>query len=203
MRSFLLLIVAAAVAGCAVKQPQMTRDEYLQTTQRTYEARTPDDIFRAAEKLFRLADGDDFAFHHTDDSMTATRPWLVYLVLAASSGTDTWVVRTQQEGDATKVSALVSTVAGSILPMPTTGGDFTAGGLPAGGNLVAGTAIYDVFWARMDYLLGLGNDWMTCDEADARVRDGTAWGNNEALCNGFNMKDDLPEGIGPDGKPTS
>lgn len=195
MRNFLLLIMAVAVTGCAVKQPQMTRDEYLQTTQRTYADKTPDDIFRAAEELFRLADGDDFTFHHTDDSMTATRPWLVYLVLAASMGTDTWLVRTKEESDATRVSALVSTSMGSVLPIPTTGGDFTAGGPPGGGNLVAGTAIYDVFWARMDYLLGLRDDWMVCKEANERVHKKIMWGSNEALCNGFNMKDDLPEAV--------
>lgn len=195
MRKLLLLMVMLVVAGCAVKQPQMTRDEYLQTTQRTYADKAPDDIFRAAEKLFRLADGDDFTFHHTEDSMTAVRPWLVYLVLAASMGTDTWVIRAQEDLGATKVSALVSTSMGSVLPIPTTGGDFTAGGVPGGGNLVAGTAIYDVFWARMDYLLGLRDDWMTCEQANRRVREGVTWGSNEALCNSFNMNDDSPKGV--------
>lgn len=195
MRIFILIAIASLLAGCAVKQPQMTRDEYLQTTQRTYDGKTPDDVFRAAETLFKLADGDDFTFHYTDDTLTASRPWTIYLVLAASMGSDTWVIRTKEENGATRVSALVSTTAGAVAPMATTGGDWTATGIPGGGNIVAGTAIYDVFWARMDYLLGLRDTWMTCEEADNRVRSGKTWGVNEALCNSFNMKDSPPESI--------
>ena len=42
--------------------PQMTRVQYLEMTQRTYEGKTPDDVFAAAERLFRLTGGDDFQF---------------------------------------------------------------------------------------------------------------------------------------------
>lgn len=193
MRKLLLTtMLLVTISGCAIKHPQMTRDEYLQTTQREYSDKTPDDIFRATEKLFTLADGDDFTFHYTDDTMTATRPWSVYLVLAAAMGTDTWLIRTKRTDSGTKVSALVSTSSGTIAPMATTGGDWAAAGLPGGGNVVAGTAIYDVFWSRMDYLLGISKKWMTCKEADLRVKTKKVWGSNEALCNSFNMKDAAP-----------
>ncbi|AEC22239.1 hypothetical protein PT7_P003 (plasmid) [Pusillimonas sp. T7-7] len=58
---------------------------------------------------------------------------------------------------------------------------------------VPGTAIYDVFWARMDYLLGKNDKWMTCEEANSRVKAAITWGPNEALCNSFNMKDAAPD----------
>lgn len=193
MRGLIIATILVVLAGCATK-PQMTREEYLQTTQREYQGKTADDVLKAAEELFVLADGDDFTFHHADDSMSATRPWLVYLVLAASMGTDNWLVQTKEVPGGVKASAKVSTSMGSVAPMATTGGDWTATGMPGmGGNIVAGTAIYDVFWARMDYLLGRTDKWMTCAEADARVKAGTTWGQNEALCNGFNVKDAAPE----------
>lgn len=185
--------LALSLAGCAVKNPQMTRDEYLKTTQRTYQNITPDDVFKAAEKLFVLADGDDFNFHYTDDSMSASRNWSVYLVLAAAMGSDTWHIRTKNEGDSTRVSAMLTTSSSPVAPMVTTGGDWTATGLPGGGSIVPGTAIYDVFWARMDYLLGKSDKWMTCEESNARVAQKIVWGTNEALCNSFNVKDDTPE----------
>ena len=191
MRGLIAVGLLVALAGCAT-QPKMTRDEYLKTTQREYVNKTPDDVFKAAEKLFTLADGDDFTFHYTDDSMSASRPWVVYLVFAASMGTDNWLIRTKEEGNKTKVSALVSTAMGSVAPMATTGGDWTATGLPGGGNIVAGTAIYDVFWARMDYLLGKSDKWMSCEQADDRVKRKVTWGSNEALCNSFNMKNQSP-----------
>lgn len=193
MRLVAITAVAVLLAGCASNQPQMTRDEYLATAQRVYRDKTPDDVFHAAEKLFQLADGNDFQFHYTDDTMTASRRWSVYLVLAAAMGTDVWYVHTKPDGQGTKVSALVSTTSGAVAPMATTGGDWTAGSVPSGGSIVPGTAIYDVFWARMDYLLGKSDRWMTCKDADERLKSKAVWGTNEALCNSFNVKDQLPE----------
>lgn len=195
-KSLCVFALALTLVGCAAKQPQMTRDEYLKTTQREYLNTTPDEVFRAAEKLFVLADGDDFSFHYTDDSMSASRNWSVYLVLAAAMGTDIWHIRTKDEGNSTKVSAMVTTSSSPVAPMVTAGGDWTATGLPGGGSIVPGTAIYDVFWARMDYLLGKSDKWMSCEESNARVAQKIVWGTNEALCNGFNMKDERPKEIG-------
>lgn len=195
MRGLIVAVGVLMLAGCAVQQPHMTRDEYLQVTQRTYEGKTPDDIYRAAEKLFILSDGQDFQFFHTEDSMVASRHWTVYVVLAAAMGVDTWTVRARKVDSGTKVSAALNRSAGGILPMPTTGGDMTAGGMPSMAGNVAGTAIYDIFWSRMDYLLGKTDRWMTCKDADARVQSKATWGNNEALCNSFNVKDAAPEGV--------
>ncbi|XUH15167.1 hypothetical protein FC419_18135 [Bordetella pertussis] len=186
------LSATALLVGCAAKQPQLTRSEYLKVTQRTYEGKSAEEVLNAAEKLFRLADGDDFKFFHDDDSMSASRSWIVYVVLAAAMGTDTWTVRTKEIPGGVRVSAALNTSAGSVLPMPTTGGDMSAGTTPGMGGNVPGTAIYDVFWARMDYLLGLSDQWMTCEESNRRVSTGAVWGPNDALCNGFNVKDDLP-----------
>lgn len=49
-----------------------------------------------------------------------------------------------------------------------------------------------MFFARLDYLLGKGGAWMTCKDADERVKSGATWGNNEALCNSFNITDAHP-----------
>lgn len=194
LKQISVVAIAAALVGCAAQPPKMTRSEYLQVTQRTYDGKTPDDVYLAAEKLFTLADGDDFKFFHTEESMVATRPWLVYVVLAATMGTDTWTIRARQIDGATKVSAALSTSMGSVLPVPTTGGDMSAGTMPSMAGNVPGTAIYDVFWARMDYLLGKTDHWMTCEDANAKVKSEAVWGDNSALCNGFNVKDNAPPG---------
>jgi hypothetical protein len=59
---------------------------------------------------------------------------------------------------------------------------------------VAGTALYDLFWNRVEYLLGLNNTWMDCKSADQRVRRNEAWGDISALCSSFNGDDDTPPG---------
>lgn len=195
MRKLLLLIsLAVLLTGCAAPR-QMTRDEWLSATQRTYPGKSPDEVFKAAEKLFRLADGADFQISYTEDTMTAVRPWSVYLVLAAAAGSDTWLLRATPSPDGTKASIGVSTTTGGMMaPMATTNGGASVATLPGyGGAAVQGTAIYDTFWARMDYLLGQTDHWMTCEESDGRVRTGQTWGLNEALCNSFNVEDEFPE----------
>ncbi|WP_425450309.1 hypothetical protein [Virgifigura deserti] len=190
----IVALLLITLAGCASPRT-MSRDEWLQASTRTYTDVSKDQFFAAAEELFRLADGDDFQVAYPDaDQMVATRRWTVYMVLAFSMGTDTWLVRATDESDGLAASVAVSTGNSGAGPMMTTGGDWTVTGAPGAGAIpVQGTAIYEIFWARMDYLLGKSPDWMTCEEAIERAKTKVVWGNNEALCNLINVKDRTPE----------
>lgn len=185
-------LIAVFVSACA-SPPQMSRDEWLASTTRIYPDKTPDDVFRAAERLFRLADGDDFQISYTRDAMHAFRPWSVYVVLAAVTGTDIWTVSTETGADSVRVFVELRTTTTPIGAVPTgNGGAAPLTGPATGGGMVQGTAIYDLFWTRMDYLLGHSDHWETCPEADAKVTAKAVWGSNEALCNSFNVKDAAP-----------
>jgi len=192
---FLLCIAALVVAGCATNAP-LTRQEALQATTRTYAGVTQEQVIGAAERVLRLADGDDFAFAHRPDGFLASRGWSVYLVLGASVGADTWVLSTSTRPDgAVFASVEVGTSAAAVTPMATTTpGTWTAAALPAGATPVQGRAVYDLFWSRVDYLLGLRETWPTCKESDAAVSSGKTRGFNDALCNSFNVKDETPAG---------
>ena len=184
-------IVARLIAGCAAPR-QLTRQEWIGTTTKIYQGVSQDQILLAAEELFRLADGKDFQFVHSEDELYATRNWLIYLVFAAGSGTDYWKVSTSEKGDYVKVAIQVNTQMQTTTATATTGGYWTTTTTPMAGFPVQGTAIYDVFWARMDYLLGKRRDWMDCGQADRRVAQDITWGSNEALCNSFNVIDARP-----------
>lgn len=188
----LSLCTCLMLVGC-VTQPTMSREEWLQTTTREYRGVTVDQVAQAAEQIFRLADGNDFTIVHSADGLYASRSWLVYLVLAASMGTDHWKITVVPTEGGVTASAYVSTQIGSVAPMATAGGDISVGSTPTIGQPVNGTAIYDVLWARMDYMLGLSPSWMTCQEANLRIDQKLTWGSNEALCNSFNIKDDKPQ----------
>jgi len=192
-RKIVIILCCVALAGC-VSQPVLSRDEWLNLTNRTYESVNKEQAIAAAEKLLRLADGNDFLIVHNDDGFVATRNWSVYLVLAASVGSDTWVVRTSEISNGTRVSISVGTQMGSVTGVPTGGSTAAPFTTPTVAGGVNGTALYDVFWARMDYLLGRREIWMTCAAANRRISDGVVWGDNSALCNGFNVNDDVPKG---------
>lgn len=177
----LYLFVLITLCGCAAQRTQMTRAEYLQATQRAYKNISADKVLDAAKELFDLADGDDFKYQYTNVSLTAKRSWLVYLVLGASSGVDVWNVNVQEQGPNSVVSVSATTMIGGL-----------AGFTEVISN---GTALYDLFWTRLEYLLGLRKEWMTCEMSSKRIKAGDVWGNDELLCNSFNMKDSLPKNI--------
>lgn len=188
-----LLAVFVFITGCASQQPQMTRQEWLDTTTKTYKNTSKDDVINAAEKVLRLADGGDFKIVHSEEGFRASRYWTIYLVIAATMGTDQWALSVKQENDDVRASLQVNTQAQAITPMATTSGDMTVTTGPMSGSPIMGTSVYDVFWARLDYMLGQSDHWMTCEESNKRVSDKVVWGANDSLCNSFNMKDALPE----------
>ena len=89
-------------------------------------------------------------------------------------------------------SVQVNTQMQSIASAPTSTGDINPVNMPIGGSPVMGTSIYDLFWSRLDYLLGLNPTWMTCAEASEKRKMKQTWGNDEALCNAFNVADNHP-----------
>lgn len=194
MNSYKVLAAAlslSGLAGCATP-PQPSRAEYLAQVSRTY-AQPKEKVLAAAEEVLRLADGNDFQIAHNSDGFTAQRNWLVYIVIGASAGVDYWVVKTTEKDGRTQVETQVGTSMSTIAPMATTTpGTYSATTLPAGALVVTGPALYEVFFARMDYMLGLRADWPTCKWSDDRVSSKATYGNNEALCNVFNMADKTP-----------
>lgn len=189
-----LTAVSAVLAGCAAPMPQLSRTEYLAMTSRTIEA-PKERVLEAAEEVLRLADGDDVQIHHNAAGFNAHRPWSVYLVLAASMGTDFWSVRATDLGEKSRIEVEVGRQASAIVPMATTApGTWTAGTMPAGAMPFRGPALYELFFARIEYLLGKREEWPTCDWSNQRVESKATWGENDGLCNAFNVTDAKPEG---------
>lgn len=195
MRLFFLSIFIFLTGCASTPRPDLTREEFLTITSREYAGVSKDQVIGAAERLFRLADGDDFEIVHAHEGIHATRKWSAYLVIAAVIGTDYWNFLVSETASGVKARVQLNTQSQGVTPMATTASDWTATTMPMDGVPITGTAIYDVFWARMDYLLGKRPDWMTCEIADTRVKTGATWGSNEALCNSFNMKDAAPGGV--------
>lgn len=186
-------MVIAALAGCAAPQRMISADEMSAMTHRTFTGVTADQAVAAAERVLRLADGDDFAIDRDPDGLMATRNWTVYFVLGFVTGTDHWVLKTKPSEGGTDVTFAVGSVAqpAPARHTPRQAGDTRPRVM---GAMHEGTAIYDLFWSRMAYLLGQRDTWMSCAESDSRVKAGVVWGVTDALCNSFNVKDGVPEG---------
>jgi len=186
-----LLLCTALLTGCITPRAPLSEAELEQVLTRAYSGRSGQEVMAAATRLWRLADGDDFRIKPGDNRLVAERDWVFYSQMVRIVGDDTWTL-TVSEADGTTTARLSlltykrSTTVSSFGMTPTTQTT------PRIGGPVKGTAIYDLFWARMDHLLGVRADWMTCAEAEARVSAGTTWGNKDALCAGYSFTDAAP-----------
>lgn len=184
-----LLCAALIITGCATQHPPMTREEWLNTTTRHYENKTKDEVLSAAKKLFILSDGDDYQFTNTEESLSAVRDWSFF---ASASGQDYWIVKAEDTEKGVKATVGASWTVRGGSPLPRTGND-PSDDIPLFGNPIKGNSLYELFWARMDYLLGKRSDWMTCEESNDRERKGITWGDNHPLCSAT-VKDQDPTG---------
>lgn len=164
------LVSALLLAGCATTR-QATREEWMALQQRTYVGATDAQVLAAAERVFRLADETDFTFSYTPQGdLIAVRKWMVYAILAAAFGEDTWTVTARFDGAGTQATVeLVRMAAGFPAPpqrFPTFPADL------------------DLFWARVDHILGRTSTWRACEDQADRVKRGELPGRApDALCN--------------------
>jgi len=183
MRNFILIVIAGLVlAGCA--SPQIvSQEEYinfddgkkgkiLDMTTRPYRGVTQEQVFQAAENFFILLDGDDFDITHSNNKVKGIRNFVFFIM----SGTDDWEVTTA----------------------PASNGGYQVSvkllnGMSTALNHSKRKVVYDVFWARMDYLLGKRVDWLSCDKVSEMLRDGETWGDPLSVCDEKTLKNNKPE----------
>lgn len=162
-RLLLLALPTLVLAGCATVPTPQTRDEWMAIHSRTYPGKTPEEVTAAAEKVLKLAD-HDFRFDYPPGQLIATRPWLVYAVIAAAMGTDYWKVETTPVQGGTKAVVQISRAAGMVTPSPTAYGDVSVMSSSMPGQPIQFAPPYEVFWHRVEHQLGLRQDWLSCDD---------------------------------------
>lgn len=187
MRAFLIffcLSLSTLLVACSAKQPltpeeiAAERERQLAMTSRVYEGVTVEQVLTSADRIFRLAD-EDYKISHAPGGLNAKRDWIIYLVLVVTTGTDSWSVTAETLPDGkVKVVALCSPTAQSVTGGPTMGGGATALTSPVIQRHITRPAIYQLFFSRLDYLLGNSDSWITCKEAAKIFTDGSL----EAFC---------------------
>ena len=115
------------IFSCAPQKPMTPEEIAAERTRqmgmvtRFYEDKKPEDVLLAAARIFSLAD-DDYTVSHAPTSIQAQRNWMIYLVISATMGTDTWIVEVLPEGSGTKVMVSGSVIAHNQLGISSQGG---------------------------------------------------------------------------------
>lgn len=185
MKKLLLTLVVAGMCfgmvGCATQKPltpeeiAAERERQIQMTTRIYEGKTPDEVLHSADMVFRLADDNYIIYYeglsyHQGLSLQAQRR----SVIDAARATETWVVQFFYVKNGTKVVAMHSGQEQASIDLSSEffGGVGVTAGTGPMTNMTTSPAIYQLFFARLDKLLGKNPNWITCKEAKKLFTDG-------------------------------
>ncbi|WP_114764290.1 hypothetical protein [Vibrio rhodolitus] len=155
-------LAAASVillVGCASQRPDLSLEEW---KLREYKNHNKEEIIAAAREVIRLSDPSDVNFENTRDGFNATRTSLGYYVVANEIDAYAFNFVVQEKDGVTRSRLEIeeTEINQSLLTL----------GLPVGKNGKPDYPyVYDLFYARMAYLLGDKDEWHRCDDAVSRV----------------------------------
>jgi len=112
---------------------------------REYQGVSPEEVYRASEKVFELADKEDVSLTYKGGQLLAQRRYHIMMMTVI---TEQWEIEATQEDGATHVNAFTSKNWDGHIFYPES------------------TNPYQVFWARLDYLLGKASHWVSCENVD-------------------------------------
>ena len=150
-------VFAALISGCAFSRPDISREDW---KIRTYKDITKEDVVDAAREVIRLSDPNDIIFTTTPDGFSAVRRQLSYYVV--ESGLDIFVfeftARETESGIQTRIEIQERIERANLVTL----------GLPVAQVGKPQTSYaYQLFYSRMDYLLGLSDRWQNCKDGGA------------------------------------
>lgn len=172
MKKLLYYLVPLILIGC-VAPPKPTFEkmsESLATNKssatREYKGKSPKEVLEASHKaLYMLDPGYDMEFDLTTDKLFAKRAWVVYLVVWSTLGLDQYNVSVEKIPNGTKsMLAFGSDSLPIIWPPNSFKKDLDVG-------YMENPADFKLFHDRVEYLLGMRKDWVTCDAAKAKQPD--------------------------------
>lgn len=161
-RAAVALGVALTCASCAAPHQIMDREDFLAEAIRHYPGETRERVIKSAETVLRISDPTDWDFRYTLNGFVGLRRYVIYAVIAASRGQEKWEFLADE--DVAKTNSIRASI--SISEAGVASGGYSS--TPYEGKM-ASIPLYRLFWDRVDYMLRKRSDWMTCDQAIAKL----------------------------------
>ena len=168
--TFLMFFGMTVLGGCVPNERPITPQGLLQAQKRDYPGYTTEQVLEASQKVFQYSDKGDFTFERDSSVLKAKRP-LGSLVF--SSTWEHWKIETKEEYGATLVNVSVEFERENSKKSP------------------QGFGAYHLFYTRLDYVLGVVDQWITCEQYKEQAQDDPTWGDEGFLC--FHADDATPQ----------
>lgn len=161
LKAVIAVCAIGLVAGCA-KLADISESEWESARTHTFKDIDRKRVFAAAEKVFRLSDGNDFTFAYNGDgdALVATQRYVFTIVISTIVGRNTWIVKLKQVGNDVHGWVNMAHYDKTLGPNPIERTEAQAGG----------AATYRILWQRMEYVLGRSDKWPTCSEIKSAFR---------------------------------
>jgi hypothetical protein len=155
--------VLLSLAACKTT-PDLLLDEaaFTSTTTRRFPGETRERIVRAAEAVLRQSDPSRQITTQTE-GFASFKQFESYGFVVAEGSDDLWTVTSRDLADGAEAVVRLAPRSGAAPAGPAI--SITEGRNPA--------PLYDLFWRRVEYVLGRRPDWTSCGTAEGRLRGGS------------------------------
>lgn len=159
MFKFVVVTAVVVLSGCASQRPDLSLEEW---KRREFQDHTKEEVISAAREVIRLSDPSDVSFENTSDGFNATRTSMGYYVVANQFDGYSFNFVAQEKDGVTRSRLEIEEheVRQTILTLGVPIGKMGKPDYPY---------VYDLFYSRMEYLLGDKEEWHKCDDAVSRV----------------------------------
>jgi len=145
MKKLIFFALGLFLVGCT--PTHYTREEYLAMSTRIYE-HSEDEVLSAAQKVFEIPNrGRGYKFVHQPHGLKAVRYSYQFLVNVWYH----WNISCTPEKNGTKVHVYIESSSGGYTDV--------SGDLPH-----QSPSVLDLFFKRLDYVLGKSDKWISCHE---------------------------------------
>ena len=159
VKIFTLALCSLLLTACASKRVDVSQEGW---KVRTYEGYTKEQVVSAAREVIRLADSQETKFENTLDGFNAERTQLAYYVVQSSQDYYKYqFIAREAEGKVhSRVDIEEVLMRANVLTL----------GMPVFDvGKPQSSYIYDLFYSRIDYLLGKSKSWYSCSDAVSKV----------------------------------
>lgn len=193
MRKLILIFLVGILAGCAAPKKQVSLEDMDAALARNeavavhlYPGKSLLEVRKAAQQALYLLDPDDMKFDVQSNSLLATRWSTFYAVFTVGFGRDWYSVDLEQTEQGTKARfGFTGQMNAGMFASPIDESFKTA--IPTSAH--QNEADFKLFHDRVEYLLGLPNQWPTCESAKKALLDAKA---ELFLCDQLGLENKAP-----------